>query len=106
MTDELKPCPFCGREAVEITYFSYTFNKQYHQVKCGNDDCEMNGFENMLVDDWNTRPIEDDLRKKLDIAVEAMKLANMRLRVNKPNRLEDYVITQGLTEALARLEQK
>jgi hypothetical protein len=48
----------------------------------------------------------DAIQAKLDDAVEALKLANMRLRVNKPNRLEDYVITQGITETLERLEQK
>jgi hypothetical protein len=56
MTDELKPCPFCG-------------SKDNH----GNEDiydpfdnaCFMSTPGTNIRKLWNTRPIEDDLRKQL-----------------------------------------
>ena len=56
MTDELRPCPFCGQPP--------HFNVYASCVK------HTSGF---YVKEWNTRPIEDALRKQLDIAVEATK---------------------------------
>jgi len=64
--NELRPCPFCGSDAEKEIYFSFTFNKSFSQAKCTNTDCEMSGFENILVKDWNTRPIEDALIKERD----------------------------------------
>ena len=48
--EELKPCPFCGGKAIKgSTYFM-----------CLNNDCDG------MALDWNTRPIEDRLRRERD----------------------------------------
>lgn len=54
MKPELKPCPFCGGKA-----------SLHHE---GRAYCKNCGIENMflLVDKWNSRPIEDDLQQKID----------------------------------------
>jgi len=51
MSEELKPCPFCGGSKVQI--IDYEFTDQIECDECGNlvrPSC------------WNTRPIEDALR--------------------------------------------
>lgn len=50
--NELKPCPFCGSEAIE------TFNTEFgQQIYCSNDECILNELlvENMTIEKWNTR---------------------------------------------------
>jgi hypothetical protein len=70
---ELRPCPFCGFEAV-------TTNYNPDVVACTNPGCPNEihdevGLPKITIDEWNTRPLEDALRKQLDIAVEAINLA-------------------------------
>lgn len=50
MSEELKPCPFCGAKA-----------KLHHEGRAYCRDC---GIENMFltVDKWNSRPIENALQ--------------------------------------------
>jgi len=61
MSEELKPCPFCGKPA----------DDRYNRLaKCSNKQCLMNYWieddaDFYIRDDWNTRPIEDDLRKRI-----------------------------------------
>ena len=53
----LKPCPFCGRTPnPDWTDESY--------IECTNRKCSLYGY-GMSTGDWNTRPIEDDLRKRI-----------------------------------------
>ena len=59
--NELRPCPFCGEPA----------DDRYNRLaKCSNKQCLMNYWieddaDFYIRDDWNTRPIEDDLRKRI-----------------------------------------
>lgn len=54
MSDELKACPFCGKEATTLEDDGITF------VQCGYDECPSLAW--LTVEEWNTRPIEDALR--------------------------------------------
>ena len=58
---ELKPCPFCGKEP--HIYASYGL------ISCRNKECiadATNGEATLgFIEHWNTRPIEDDLRKRI-----------------------------------------
>ena len=57
---ELKPCPFCGSPA-----YSYHDNCiDFAGVKCNLGGCVC---ADILIteNNWNTRPIEDDLRKRI-----------------------------------------
>jgi len=60
----LKPCPFCGREAVLVTKHHYLA----YFVECANEQCfaSVRGdseLEVLLA--WNNRQIEDELRKRI-----------------------------------------
>ena len=61
MSEELRPCPFCGKPA----------DDRYNRLaKCSNKQCLMNyWFEDdadfYIRDDWNTRPIEDALQSRI-----------------------------------------
>ena len=71
MSEELKPCPFCGTSVVGIEY-----DGLYRWVECGNMDCNAAGkvfafltdvgnADHIVANNWNTRPIEDGLRAEL-----------------------------------------
>ena len=61
MTEELKPCPFCGGEAKCIEFYGL-----YHVICC---NCHIAGKDcstrESAVSAWNTRPIEDELVEKI-----------------------------------------
>ena len=56
MEHTLKPCPFCGSEAKT--------DKSRPSAYCPNTECMMVGYD-IPLDDWNTRPIEDELIEAL-----------------------------------------
>lgn len=68
---ELKPCPFCGGEAITTTFidpddFEYMpieVNDCDAEVTCENERC-INGWW-LSPKDWNTRPIEDALTARI-----------------------------------------
>lgn len=62
--EELKPCPFCGSKA---KYYK-NFNAGYYEITCSECDyCLMSGDDiEEVVETWNTRPIEDELRQELE----------------------------------------
>ncbi len=69
--DELKACPFCGKNNGKIMYSDSRNWKWVHCDKCGADGPADLG-ESGAIEHWNTRPIEDDLRHQLDIATRAL----------------------------------
>lgn len=70
---ELKPCPFCGGDGKE----RLDDESRPGDVRCSL--CGSNGPWNMWEDCWNTRPIEDELRRKLSIVSKALQAASNRL---------------------------
>ena len=61
MSEELKPCPFCGGEVTR------TVEKSYRYVSCENYDCfavveagALSGSEEEAIKMWNTRKGEDE----------------------------------------------
>jgi len=61
MNEELKACPFCGGEEMEVLHLKGTIIHPHYYVKC--DDCGSTGHN---VKAWNTRPIEESLQKRID----------------------------------------
>ena len=56
MSEELRPCPFCGKEPAIDNNFAI----------CVNDDCELSDYWSGLeVGSWNTRPIEGALHASI-----------------------------------------
>lgn len=62
MSEELRSCLYCGSKDIDIDG-----NGQWHWVVCS--DCSACGpadlGESGAIERWNTRPIEDELRKQL-----------------------------------------
>lgn len=68
MSDDLKPCPFCGQSAKHEVWSLHN----YHRVWCGNCDVEMDYFCSLedAAMRWNTRapqwlPIESLISEEL-----------------------------------------
>ncbi len=55
----LKLCPFCKSKVEIHEYINKTI------VYCSNDLCKI-WMEEMTPDEWNHRPIEDDLREQIE----------------------------------------
>ena len=60
---ELKPCPFCGGSYLLLDGIMPNDEMFYHCESCDYSISVLLG---------DTRPIEDELQRKLDIAVEAL----------------------------------
>lgn len=61
---ELKPCPFCGSKALTNIFLDYEdIENPPTEVTCENERCIYGWW--LSPKDWNTRPIEDDLRKRI-----------------------------------------
>ena len=63
MIEELKRCPFCG-SPTEYTSIDQEFVRCSKGLKCPGEG------QVYAVEDWNTRPIEDELRKALTEILE------------------------------------
>ena len=58
--NELNPCPFCGK----IPNAEYIEDVMY--VICSNNSCGMSCIASVTLKEWNNRPIEDALQKRID----------------------------------------
>ena len=74
ITDELKPCPFCGRNACIVLRASHNDGADHYDIACQNDECILAyGFDNymtieelpLLAMNWNIRPNIKSKRKRL-----------------------------------------
>ncbi len=84
MSEELKACPFCGKEGEHDDYLAW----------CSDIECFARDI-NMPINEWNDRPIEDALRAQLAQAEKKLEVANNQL---------DIVIVESNTR-LAQLEE-
>jgi hypothetical protein len=90
MSEELKACPFCGGKAI-------TLPRKGNWAGCASEHWIW-----MHTDAWQSRPIEDALRKQLEMAKEAIKISLDNLRSDA----ESHPVTIGiLEEALSEIER-
>lgn len=61
MDSELKPCPFCGKVDIEIVE-----NEGEEWIMCDTCTSAMMNISEASIENWNTRPIEDDLRAEIE----------------------------------------
>jgi uncharacterized protein (DUF342 family) len=80
MTDELKPCPFCGSEATMNER-----NAMEEFVNCSKPGCSLSETwaVAIFIDNWNTRPREDALTAELDKRERQVKNLNLALQLCK-----------------------
>jgi len=89
MSEETKNCPFCGQQPKKIKWREFgKKTREYYLYHCSNEECPSHFTKpgSMTAEDWNARPIEDNLRTERDqarsIIRELIKLGqNMRFRL-------------------------
>ena len=62
MSHKLRPCPFCGSNAQVNTWTTHGITES--RCFCSNSDCP-NSVRTVALEQWNTRPIEDALNKRI-----------------------------------------
>lgn len=69
MTDKLKPCPFCGGEAV---WWDTGDHKYPYQIVCRSCFCETNETQtrSSAIEAWNTRKPMDRIVEQLEAKAE------------------------------------
>ena len=98
--DELKPCPFCGKQPHIFRGFMPSEDGTVYQLLCINPDCKnpsmtsFNPTKQMAIDEWNERGESmTDLEEKL---VELLKEIGM-LEIEDILYTAKYLIAHGVT---------
>jgi hypothetical protein len=79
-TEELRPCPFCGTLPQANTWTLHGISET--RYFCPNPECPLS-VRTVTLEEWQTRPIEDELRKRiaeLEAERDQAKAAITRLR--------------------------
>ena len=87
---ELKPCPFCGGTKI-------CTEKGINLNYCDNCSAESN------VEHWNTRPIEDDLRKRIAELEAAQRWIPVSERL--PEDWTMVLFTNGVTRGIGQFDK-
>jgi hypothetical protein len=87
----LKACPFCGKLPIVIDEMGDEWARCKTLACCAFSD-------SFLLWDWNTRPIEDALRKQLEVAMMAMKKANLIVQITDIGVRNFHILDDALTE--------
>jgi len=89
MTDELKPCPFCGGKA-ELHMQNSTDPNSFWFIRCSNDEClidtELDGRD-VIIKCWNTRHNSDEIKRMrnlLEDVVNALDLSDSAIEMHGP----------------------
>jgi hypothetical protein len=109
MTDNLAPCPLCGsteKLSVYVKYFPAD-KREKSIVECTTPSCPMKiegKTMEEVVEKWNRRPVENALRAKLQIAIDALEGIS-----NSVVGLRDYPyntsVTNDASEALFKIKK-
>ncbi len=108
MSDEMKPCPFCGKPGK-----TYLADNGETWVMCSYDGCWFQpsaGAPGLSVREsgWNNRPVEDALRAQLDAlqakwdAIPWAVLHHCELLLTSYNRLIESVDTRNRADEMRR----
>ena len=83
MNDELKPCPCTGVSA-DIEFKAVGSNFYYYRVYCDKSWVCTDLFPSKVqaIEAWNNRPVEDELRQKLEVAKQALAYVKERYERN------------------------
>lgn len=72
MSDELKPCPFCGGEACYVDDIGMGVDEPTKEISCEHISC-LPITVRVPISSWNARPIEDALRARAEKAEGELK---------------------------------
>ena len=100
MLNELKPCPFCGGDVIMCDNTNISNKVPVYWVDCPNCtefDTPCFVTEKEVLENWNTRPIEDALRKEI-----AQLQADNQSLVEQVNAMAKKI--DGLTEFIGGLD--
>ena len=104
MSEELRPCPFCGSEARLPNNMDGTpVDYETPDCRCVNSDCPIVEIW-MPIETWNTRPIEDALNKRIaELEAENEK---MKKRVTELAWTDRPTVLFDLKARIAELEEE
>lgn len=96
MSDELKPCPFCGFERPH-------FMEEGHWIYMACESCGCGGPVSTQMrdpsDNWNTRPLEDALRAELAAArAEAEKYRPIPVSERMPKYFDEVLFYDNIAD--------
>ena len=104
MSDDLKPCPFCGGGAAAQARVNFV---GYHYVGC---ECGAEGPASPSADDarslWNTRPGEEELRAEVDPERISLDLIQRKLAEVSDEELAALVGVERLLRAAGAARRK
>jgi Lar family restriction alleviation protein len=102
---ELKPCPFCGSDNIEIYPTGYGRPPKW-AVMC--DNCQAEGpvdlGESGAVEQWNTRPSEKEYEIEFDNYVRECGRLQIEKDAAEAQVIELLRYKTGFDEAMRRLE--
>ena len=91
MSEELKPCPFCGETKLTIED-----NQKVQDVHVLCNDCgaktSFDGIRYAVASRWNVRPVEHALQKR----IEELETENKRLRERRWKSEQRPIQVSGL----------
>ena len=93
MSEQLKPCPFCGSKAELLNDGTVA-------------ECSQDFLDELTVEEWNTRPIEDKLRAKIESLIRRLGQEhgfNDDLRAENERLVEQLDYKPGDTVPIAKL---
>lgn len=83
MSEEIKPCPFCGSQTKEIVHYEAPVKRINYQ--CSNWTlCPLSKIE-FVESYWNCRPVEDGIRTQLVACQQELEQTKERMRQLEQN---------------------
>lgn len=102
---ELKKCPFCGEEVILRATINETNIVCMGEPWCGVRYSVPNDKD--LIEKWNTRPLENALQSKLDIATKALeKIAEITGCSEEQGRACAEFMNETAQTALSQIKDK
>ena len=72
---EPKPCPFCGQGPFAETYNEWSMGvvSRVTWVQCATEDCPLHKLDWIRAEQWNSRPVEDALVRRINDLENALR---------------------------------
>ena len=91
MSEELRPCPFCGTLPQANTWTLHGISET--RYFCPNPECP-HSVRTVTLEEWQTRPIEDELRKR----IAELEAAQRWIPVSEPPKTDGTYLLRNIYE--------